>query len=607
LAKLISNQDELDQFRACWTGDKVLSLVQHSGGFLLANWNVGVGKSYNMDDVTLSATQSDEYDLVICLLPTRKLIEERRPLKNPPEGCRVINVIPRPKSSCGDFRNQQWQVFENNQSGALGRLKICHECPGYDQCAWPHQYGVNFRDASVVYATQAHLQRSPIFIQQVINWTGAKKPLLIFDEANFFMKSFERQLLIKEIARFMDVLEGVTFEGNEALTNLNGAWIEYVNLLLSATTDDLYSTQWNSPFVNPQWAIEVQKLGYRRYRDTFKFIGYDVQQFRYSILESRSKTSAGDIHFSARPRFDCDTIVYSASVNAKFTEYRLDQEFNSPFGEYRFTNADTHWYNIASKTGMLAYFSKNKNQILYFYASLIVKRLNAGKRVLLLSKKAYVNECAGQIQTLLSSMGVTTHKVITDMQGQDLDSDHSLIPLIHYGVIGVNSFEKFDCAFCLNGYYVNEDIINTILQDILPEEDRIPLRIHTEGTPPYRRQIGAQNPDDKVYDVHQVAQMALDYQEMETVIQAVGRVRPFTKPREIITFQCHDNPCMPYTQEFLNFREARAYFEISSSREQAMTNAMTDIKRCKEGSMTQAATATKLSMGLRTVKRYWNL
>ncbi len=168
-------------------------------------------------------------------------------------------------------------------------------------------------------------------------------------------------------------------------------------------------------------------------------------------------------------------------------------------------------------------------------------------------------------------MGRRLHKlgveacVATNGWQANLLSNANVVPLIHYGMIGTNLFEEFDCAYCLTGYYVTEDAINGILQDILGSDMQIPLQISNEGRP-LRRKAGVLNHADHIYDLHALAQHALDHLEMDTVLQAVGRVRPYTKPREVITFQCAGHPDLDYTGEFTSIGEARKHFDILGSR-----------------------------------------
>ncbi|MFO7728786.1 MAG: hypothetical protein R6X11_10720, partial [Desulfonatronovibrio sp.] len=123
---------------------------------------------------------------------------------------------------------------------------------------------------------------------------------------------------------------------------------------------------------------------------------------------------------------------------------------------------------------------------------------------------------------------------------------------------------------------------------------------------PCRRRAGVQNRRDRGYDLHSLAQHALDHQEMDTVLQAVGRVRPYTKPREIITFQCAGHPELDYTREFTSIGAARDYFNIPASRTRKTASLCSQIQDARKKGLKQREAASLLEVSLRTIKRYWN-
>jgi hypothetical protein len=100
---------------------------------------------------------------------------------------------------------------------------------------------------------------------------------------------------------------------------------------------------------------------------------------------------------------------------------------------------------------------------------------------------------------------------------------------------------------------------------------------------------------------------ALNQQEMDIVLQAVGRVRPYTSPREVITFQCAAHPGMPYTQEFNTLDEARAFFNIPTRRDHSRKENSRKVQEAREKCLSQRQTAAEFGLSLRTVKRYWKL
>src|SRR4051812_38236473 len=108
----IEGEAALAAFREGLTGRRGLDLVRQHGGRALVQLPVGVGKSRFLDAITVEAAVGDEHDSVFVLCPTRRLIEERAPLANPPPGVRVVNLRPRPAARCGPERDARWKRHE---------------------------------------------------------------------------------------------------------------------------------------------------------------------------------------------------------------------------------------------------------------------------------------------------------------------------------------------------------------------------------------------------------------------------------------------------------------------------------------------------------------
>jgi hypothetical protein len=600
----ILGQAALFAFRSHWTAKRILQLNQKNPQMLI-NWGVGVGKSHNIDRVITHAIESGKFDLVIVLPPTRAIIDEREWIRNPPSQYRVINLRPRPIELCDPKLNLIWAPIEQNGLGLLGKQVICKtKCSQSDTCFWPRQYGKSLEGVDVIFATHAHLERDPWFLNRLIEWAQAKHPLILLDESNFIMASTKRHITINSLDMFLAALKRyIPIKNSE----IHDQWKYMVNLLRIAPTRDLRDTGWVMPTITVDWALAIQERGYELFGSKFKFIAYLVVQFGYSAMESRGKDDNGDIHFSITPKIDANFIIYSGAINPKFAKHRLGIDFATPFEGYRFSHPETRWYNIASSIGTKSSFPRNMPQILDFFAYLAVQRMKEGKRPLLVTKKCFVDQCVSRIQSRLLEIGLDDVLVVA---GSDYDPDAEseygiIVPIIHYGMIGTNQFEEFDCAFCLNGFYVNEEAVNSILQDLYASDLHIPIRIATGGVPRLRS-AGVINFKDRFYNINQLAPMALEHLEVGTVVQAVGRVRPFTKSREIITFQCGAIPDVEYDQEFSGLKEAREFFGIPSRQKVKLNDRIVLIQEGKEEGLLQREVAEKLKIGLRTVKRYWN-
>ena len=599
--QVISGLESLSAFRIKNDGRRILSLLAEGKGRLKIDWAVGVGKSSNIDQVIEESVNSGQYDLVIALFPTRQIINERSLVANPKDTIKVVNLKPRPKIQCGGDINCLWEIFEKRNLGMLGRKKLCGHCPEKTNCSWTKQFGKALRGVQVIIGTQAHLERSPYFLGQLVQWTESRKPLVILDEANFIMKPFQRTILRKDLIIFLDIIKKVSVKNSY---EFNPFWVYLCELLINAETTDLRSPDWKMPVFSQKWALEVQSLGYNTYGNDFHFLSFDLSAFGFSPIESREKAQNGDIKFAAVPDISMDFIVYSGTAHHEFSRYRLGNDFASPFENFSFIHPETTWFNIASRLGAKRYFIKNSSQILDFFARLIARRLQEGKKPLLIAKKCFLLLCARELEVMLRELGVET-RIICNELPSDTSENVYHIPLINYGMIGTNLFQEFECAYCLTGYYVPEEAVNSILQDLLGSDMNIPLHITIQDRP-CRRTAGALHKADQVYDIHHLAQHALNHLEMDTVLQAVGRVRPYTKPREVITFQCAQHPKLEYTKEFNNISEARDYFYIPDRRSANKFKRHAQIKKAKAEGKTQSQAASFLGVSLRTIKRYWN-
>ena len=132
---------------------------------------------------------------------------------------------------------------------------------------------------------------------------------------------------------------------------------------------------------------------------------------------------------------------------------------------------------------------------------------------------------------------------------RSISTIRGILPLITFGVAGVNLFESFDCAYCLTGFYINEATVAAAVHDLDATEDRFPIRIRTQGHPP-RRIARVDLPDDRETILPHIAQGVLDQKEGDVVVQAVGRVRPFTKRGRSSRSSTGPCPGRCYTREF---------------------------------------------------------
>ncbi len=597
----IRGDASLADFRATWTGERVLELLSRHNGRMRIDWAVGVGKSHNIDQVIATAIESNRYDLAIMLAPTRQVIEERAWARSPPPGIQVVNLRPRPSQQCGPNRDRQWKLFEQRGLGAVGRSQLCRTCEHGATCFWLSQYGKHLAGTRVLFAAQAHLKRDPGFIERCAEWADAQRVLAILDESQFIMASQERTIAQADLKRFLEVLDGHTPPDQQ---DRHLQWRYLGDLLANCSTEDLRAPGWMFPTMSPDWVQSIQHEGWMRHGEAFQFIAPTLQLLGRSPQDSRERLADGTVRFALQTDLRGDFLVYSAQTPHALTVHRLGQDYASPFGNYRFSHPGTTWLNLASRLGMRCYFARNAPQILDVFARLIVRRYQEGRRVLCIAKKRLIPICKAMLQDRLIEFGMPLARVLDPSSPPENLSDPNLVPIIGYGAIGTNRYEHFDCVYCLTGFYVTEEIVSSTLQDQRASDFRVPITLRMAGVPP-RRIAEPSDPRHRIYDVAGLAQAALDHLEMGAVLQAVGRVRPFTRAREIITFQCAPHPTEDYDLEFSNLAQMRRHFGLLDRRATQGRDTACKVQALQADGLAQKEVAQELNISLRTVQRYW--
>ncbi len=596
----ISGASALADFRAENNGLHVLSLLKENPHQLI-DWAVGVGKSTNMDQVIKYGIETGQYDLIIVLAPARDIINERDYIQSPPKNIKITNLRPRPKSLCGKQRDLAWANYETRGLSILGKRTICAVCPKQDECYWINQYSTTLRGTQVLFAAQAHLVNDLNFIARMKTKCNAEKVLVVFDEATVSLTPYSRIITRENLANLIFTLN----ESSIAKARKKDA-IFVLNSLLNSTTDDLREPNaWSLPPIYPAEIRGLVTIGERHWPGEFNNIHFDLQALMGSPLDSREVLASGDIRFSATPlAANCAVLLYSGTMHEALLNHKLGLNFHNAYQNTVFKGDATQWFNVASSLGTAGHFIKNAPQILDFFIELMLQRISEGKQVLLVSKKKHKQFCIETINSMLAARG---RKEISVVNSEDYDPKADLIqvPIIHYGVIGINIFEQFDCAYCLNSYYVTEGILAESLQDMRASDEQVEMTIRVSPNPK-RRTAHTADLKYRYTDVAQLADPMLQALEMGTVIQAVGRVRPFTSSCEVITFQNNPRPNYAYDFEFNSLAEIREHFSIEGAAARKTKSKIQAVQKLKLQGMTQKQVAQQLEMGVRTVRRYWS-
>jgi hypothetical protein len=252
--------------------------------------------------------------------------------------------------------------------------------------------------------------------------------------------------------------------------------------------------------------------------------------------------------------------------------------------------------------GAAEFFQDNACRLLDFFAALVARNIEEGKRTLLVSRKCFLPWCRSALQRRLQDLVGSPMEIVTgDWDQHDLAAPGG-VALINYGVSGINLFEQFEAAYCLNSYYVPPQAIAGAVQDIESSKYRYPFSIVTDGNPP-RRRVTVEIPTNIEPITRRIAQLVLDQKEAEVVIQAVGRVRPFTSPREVITQHCSDLPGVPSLFEFRTLSQARDFFLVKTPKQARIEERRQQAAALRASGCQLKVIAACLKVSLATVKR----
>ena len=603
---IVSGPEALAEFRQGLTGEAVFGLLDQYGGRVLISLPVGVGKTALLIKVIAHATTIDRrHDLVLVLVPRWDILDEIL-CKLPPELDHIV-LKPRPRPRCGTL-NASWIEYETTGCGLLAREELCRGCPRHVGCPWPDQYSTSrLKGTGLVFGTQQHIVLNPRFVDQIGDLTRAERVLTLVDESSLLIKGARRTIGREDLQRFNHA-QAVLLTQTESPSSIQAEWIKLSELVAEATTVDLREGRWRFPWVDKDWAARIQRTGRELHGSSFRFLGFDLHHFARSDLLSRERGGNGDIGFAGLPDLGNNFVIFSGSMAKSLARYRLDPDHRrpglvSPFQGLRFEHPGTEWSNISSIAGATKFFPGNAETILNFFAEKLGRNIRDGKRTLLVAKKRFAGTCAAYLEQRLRKLGAGRVQVIVGKWDKVDLNDPRILPLITYGIAGVNLFEDFDCAYCLTGFYINEATVAAAVHDLDATEDRFSIRIQTLDHPP-RRVARVDLPDDRETILPQIAQWVLEQKEGDVVVQAVGRVRPFTKPREIITFQNGTLPDVRYTREFRSIAQARSHFGIPTRRRSEAESRASQARRLKTLGVPSSRIAEELGVSLSTIKRY---
>jgi hypothetical protein len=602
---LVAGEEALAAFRQGLSGAYALDLLRQAGGRLLLQLAVGVGKTEWLLRLIVHALTADvTYDLVIVLVPRRDVLRELA--QRLPAGLSPTILHPRPRRRCGDL-NEPWAEYEAAGCSLLAKEQLCTHCPRRRGCPWPEQYGRRLRGVRLVLGTQQHLTINPQFVRQLARQARAARPLVLVDESDLLIRSVERVIPAQDLGQFIAAQQAVLDAAGEPSAAQQN-WLALSRLVAQAPTIDLRDGPWTFPPVNNQWATQVQEVGRRQFGPSFRFLGHDLHHLGCSDRASRERLAGGGLRFAVPTDLGKDYVIFSGAMARELARYRLDPNharppLTSPFETYRFEHPETRWFNLNTLAGAAKFFPKNADAVLDFFAHKIARNIAEGRRTLLVARKKFAGLCRTRLRQRLADLGAGPVKIVAGGWKKHNVADPRVIPLVGYGISGLNLFQDFHSAYCLTGYYISDLTLARAVQDMDATPDRFPISIDSGGYPRQRR-ARVQLPDGRATLLPFIAQATLDQKEGDVVVQAVGRVRPFTRPREVITLHAGPLPGVRYAADFQSLAQARNFFHIPTPKQSDRASKTDQARQLRAQGKSNRQIAKELGVSLSTVKRY---
>lgn len=498
----------------------------------------GLGKTALIEELLRRNEFLCQFDIVIYMAPLWDIVDEREYVKNPESSPVPTKVVRgRPTDRCGGL-NSEWKKYNDGNNFTLGKLRICPNCSkntSSDPCEWANRDD-SIGDEKIVFTVDAMPKSNPMFFQRY----GDKKVLLIADEAKFLTESFARTIAFKDLKIFVEVLQ----QTRAIKPEIQAAWIGFSNYLMRNSEKQIRQHLPDLPAKLSKYTLDIQETGYDMWSSKFKYLEYDLKFLKLSRAHERWKDDDG-ISFLLRPMIPDKMIVVSAHLTPDFLRHKLRMKnICAPTHAVRVSSPGTQVINIICSEGITQWFKPrrkggkkgNCDHLLKFFAVRIAQNIAAGKTTLLVAKLDTKELCAELLTANLAQCGVSAELII-DLNAVPSQPNPKVIPIIHFGLLGINQFSAYETCYCLNSYYLRNDSINSYVFDGVPPDRQPKIAIYNNALGHRHAVTEDEQVTDQTIDIFNEY---IDCYEAGAVTQIVGRVRQYCNPREIIMMQRHN-------------------------------------------------------------------
>ena len=407
--------------------------------------------------------------------------------------------------------------------------------------------------------TEQYLLLNPLLLRDIRARAGSRRSLVILDEALFTTTAVVRRFTRNDLQRFRSALAETRQKG--APDPGVQAWLEGIDFLLDCEVELTALRRFWSNRLNRS-VLAAQMAGHQAFGSAFRYLATELELLNSAVTTGQWRD--GDT-FEIVVRVDtigCDVVIMAPYLDPEIVEERLSRPVNKLFSNLVFRHSESRIINIADPIGTATTLAQpaHFNRVVDFFLALILRNVTQRRRTVLVTRKKFLNRVKARIEQVSAGIGRPLTCVLASSGKPFERCGPAEIALINYGIVGVNSLEAFDALYCIGGYYARADHLNAVYQQTLPPDSRMPIGVRMENR---RRQVYAADGEFNTRFHAKRASATHRMLERRVVLQAIGRVRPFTTRAEVILFQCDDlSPELGSIEEFGSLAEARRQLQV---------------------------------------------
>jgi helix-turn-helix resolvase-like protein len=479
-----------------------------------------------------------------------------------------VVLVQQDRKLCGPRRYDEWQRLHGLSLSYIGRPMICRRCPNMDHCPWYHR-----NDAK----SFLYLQSQDYLFQ---NLPAPKDGLVILDEDKFLELPLQRRADRRDLEKF-----AATLRGYPALRPLSVK----MDALLSQTEVDRAVL---AAALNQADELGTHELKKQYFRLHLRLARQELPNF-LQVIEDPGRFDLyhrdNAIYYTNRPLIDGALLALGYGLDQRLLEHYFGRPFTDLNPTESYMDPGTRFYQLASSSTSYGQFSRSSRSRAGIYrmtAEKIMQNRVQGKRTLLIAKKKMIPRILKELPGFFPRGSRPEFLPFKEENHGQYDGT-ALIPILHYGVEGINSFEHYDTVICLTAYNIKAETIQDQLRKLgagLNIEVEIQTRADGSG-----REVFTD-------PATPLAEAVFDRTERQRIMQVVSRARPFTTPTEVIFagFQKFDGAVV--------FRDVRSL--MSALRLGGRSDKIQRCSQLRSQGMTIKQIAKKLGVGMRTVSRY---